>query len=213
VVLLNGADSVQTVALEPGLSRFSGAQAPRLQRILDDGDGRAPLQINSGAWQTASISSGEWKSSGPFFHAFGYSAHKLTAGSGVVSWPVTIDQTDTYTVSVWYPASPDAATWTANASYALIVNGTMILSKTLDQRTQGDAWHVIGSAQIPAGARVAVQLTCTAICVADAVYVASASRYNDGAAVRSVTLQPFDAIVLRRDARGTRAYYLPVTTR
>lgn len=213
VVLLNGADSVQTVALEPGLSRFNGAQAPRLQRIHDDGDGRAPLQINSGAWQTASISSGEWKSSGPFFHAFGYSAHKLTAGAGAVSWPVAIDQTDTYTVSVWYPAAPDAATWTANASYALIVNGTMILSKTLDQRTQGDAWHVIGSAHIPAGARVAVRLTCTAMCVADAVYVASASRYNDGAAVRSITLQPFDAIVLRRDARGTRAYYLPVTTR
>ena len=35
-------------------------------------------------------------------------------------------------------------------------------------------------------------------CIADAVRVESAARYNDGSAADNVTLQPMDAIVLRR---------------
>jgi hypothetical protein len=36
------------------------------------------------------------------------------------------------------------------------------------------------------------------VLVADALHVYSAERYNDGQAVRQVTLEPMDGIILRR---------------
>jgi hypothetical protein len=38
-------------------------------------------------------------------------------------------------------------------------------------------------------------------CAADALYLRSAARYNDGTPAREITLQPLDAIVLQRDEK------------
>ena len=65
-------------------------------------------------------------------------------------------------------------------------------------------WLVAAEAQLAPGATLLVE--CPAgggDCIADAVLVESAARYNDGAAVAQVTLQPMDAIVLRRTAGCT----------
>jgi hypothetical protein len=45
---------------------------------------------------------------------------------------------------------------------------------------------------------VVVEVRCTGTCVADALYLWSRGRYNDGSPARAVTLGPFDGIVLRR---------------
>ncbi len=203
-VLVNGTDQVQTVDVGNGLRRFAGAQAPRDQRILDDG---VAFATPSGIWSTVTLDSGEWKASGPFFHSFGTTAHQLTSGSGEARWTIPITATDTYTLSVWYPAATEAGSWTTSATYNLLVNGSPVATRTLNQRTAGDTWQTIGSAPLAAGASVVLRLTCAAPCVADAVYVESAARYNDGSPATTVTLQPYDAIVLVRDL--TRRVYLP----
>jgi hypothetical protein len=205
-VLLNGTDRPQTINLGTGLRRFSGAQAPRVQTILDD---TGAFSTTTGTWSTVTLDSGEWKASGPYYHAFGATAHRLTSGTGEARWGVPISATDTYTVSVWYPAAPEASGWTTSAKYDLVVNGTVVASKTLSQRAAGDTWQAIGGAAIPAGADVQLRLTCSGPCVADAVYLTSAGRYNDGAAVTTLTLQPYDAILLRRDLTSlTQRVYL-----
>jgi len=213
-VLLNGTNTTQTVALGSGYRRFIGGQAPRLQRIIDDD---APdVNLTSGRWTSETVDSGLWKAAGPFYHAFGTSLHTLDSGVGELRWPLPIDAADTYTVSVWLPAAPAAASWTQAAHYDVLVNDRPVLTQTLSQRTNGDAWQVIGSVPIPAGASAALRLTCSAPCAADAVYLESAGRYNDGAPVRSVTLAPYDAIVLVRAGPPGGATYrthLPVVRR
>jgi hypothetical protein len=54
-------------------------------------------------------------------------------------------------------------------------------------------------------------------CVADALHIQSEERYNDGAVVEKVTLQPMDGIILQRQKEvGPRSYpyllYLPAIT-
>ncbi|MBL8095775.1 MAG: carbohydrate binding domain-containing protein [Anaerolineales bacterium] len=203
-VLVNGTAQAQTIAVGGGLRRFTSAQAPRDQRILDDAAG---FTTPVGSWSATTLDSGEWKASGPFFHSFGTTAHRLASGAGEAVWTIPVAATDTYTVSVWYPAAPEAGTWTTAATYDLLVNGSPVATRTLNQRTAGDTWQTIGSASLSAGASVTLRLTCTGPCVADAVYVESAARYNDGTVASTITLQPFDAIVLVRDL--TRRVYLP----
>lgn len=208
VVLVNGTAQPQTLSVGSGLRRFTGSQAPRDQRILDDGAG---FTTATGTWSVVTLDSGEWKASGPFFHSFGTTAHKLSAGSGEARWTIPIAASDAYTISVWYPAAPEASAWTTAATYDLLVNGSPVATRTLNQRLNGDTWQVIGTATLSAGSTVSLRLTCSAPCVADAVYVESAARYNDGSAATTITLQPFDAIVLVRDLPNR--LYMPVMRR
>lgn len=73
----------------------------------------------------------------------------------------------------------------------------MVASATLDQRSGGDEWHLIGEAGLEPDAFV--RMTCDgAPCIADALHVRSKGRYNDGLPVSQVTLQPMDGIILAR---------------
>lgn len=48
-------------------------------------------------------------------------------------------------------------------------------------------------------------------CVADALHIRSAKRYNNGAPAERVTLQPLDGIILQRtQAPAHRFVYLPL---
>lgn len=195
-VLLNATDEPQTIAMGAGYKRFAGGQAPRAQAIVDDGGDR--FSVIMGTWIACAMDSGEWEAAGPYYHSFGDSAHWIASGAGEARWTLPVDGGDTYTVSVWYPAAPESSSWTSSARYDLLVNGVPVTGRTLSQRTGGDSWHSVGSVTVGPGASLQLRLTCTAgRCVADAVYVESASRYNDGAAATAVTLQPFDAILLR----------------
>jgi hypothetical protein len=190
VVLLNASDSPQTIALEPGLRRFTGTQAARYQIISDD-DGSA-MEFN-GDWQVV-VLDGAGNAAG-FANDWGAGAH---VGTGEVIWDLNIPEADVYSLAVWLPAAPDAANWNEDARYEIISDGAVVLTSALDQRAAGDTFEPLGTVSLAPGAFV--RLLCTdAPCVADALYAESEARYHDGSPVSSITLAPLDGILLGRD--------------
>lgn len=190
-VIVNGTAELQTVTVGAGFRRFEGDQAPMTQRIFDDADAGF---TTSGSWSATHLDSGEWTATGPFFHDWG---DTLQTGTGTSTWNLDLPTDDTYTISAWWPAGPDASGWNAAVRYDIVSNGAVVATEIFDQRSSGDTWHTIGSVPLSAGATTEVRMTCSgAPCAADAVYVESAGRFNDGSGASSVTLDPFDAILL-----------------
>jgi hypothetical protein len=209
LVLLNGAKSVQTVPLGYGYRRLVGDQAPRFETLLDDsGSG---FSIPTGTWITPTFDSGEWTATGPFYHNWGTGVHKLNSAQGEARWSLPISTTDVYTITAWWPAAPEVSTWNQNAIYEVIANGQVVASATLSQTT-GDEWHLIGAVSLSPSTNAYVRLRCQgAPCIADALYLRSRARYNDGSLASTVTLQPLDGIVLQR--AGRYPIYLPIVMR
>jgi hypothetical protein len=207
LVLLNGTKAPQTVSLGSGYRRLVGDQAPHFETLLDDAG--TVFTITSGTWLTATLDSGEWKASGPFYHDWGESVHKLNSAQGQARWTLPISTTDVYTITAWWPAAPEASTWNQNAIYQVVANGQVVVSTTLNQTTGGDEWHLIGAVSLSPSDNAYVRLTCQgAPCVADALYLRSRARYNDGSPAQTVTLQSLDGIVLQ--CEGRNRVYLPL---
>jgi hypothetical protein len=105
----------------------------------------------------------------------------------------------TYTLAAWWPAAPGAAAWAAQARYEVVSGGVTVAVTNLDQRIDGDRWHTIATVALAATNQTLVRLSAAeGACVADAVHLQSAARYNDGQPAPRVRLQPMDGIVLRR---------------
>ncbi|MBI5566880.1 MAG: carbohydrate binding domain-containing protein, partial [Chloroflexi bacterium] len=208
LVLLNGTHSQQTIALDPGYQRLIGDQAPRFETLIDDTSSGFSTPI--GAWLTPTFDSGEWTAFGPFYHNWGRGVHKSQGSAQVEArWTLPISTTDVYTITVWWPAAPEASTWNPNAIYEVVANGQVVSSITLNQTTGGDEWHTIGIVSLSPSSNAYVRLRCQgAPCIADALYVRSRARYNDGSLAMTVTLQPLDGIVLQRV--GSHWLYLPI---
>ncbi|MFN8595742.1 MAG: carbohydrate binding domain-containing protein, partial [Anaerolineae bacterium] len=211
LVLLNGTHSPQTIALGSGYRRLVGDQAPRFEALLDDaGSG---FSVPTGTWLTPTFDSGEWTALGPFYHNWGSGVHKSQGSAPVEArWSLPISTTDMYTITAWWPAAPEATTWNQSAIYEVVANGQVVASATLNQTTGGDEWHTIGVVSLSPLAKAYVRLRCQgAPCIADAIYLRSWARYNDGSLAPSVTLQPLDGIVLQRE--GRYRVYLPIVWR
>ncbi|GAB4458832.1 MAG: hypothetical protein Kow00120_27220 [Anaerolineae bacterium] len=195
VVLLNGSRAPQRVEVGPGYRRLQGEQAPRYQYILDDGDAAFSVE---GDWREVTYDSGLWEASPPFYHDWGAACHEAVAGQA--RWDLWIPDEDTYTIDAWWPAAPASGTWSANVVYEVVAGGQVVASATLDQRTGGDEWHLVAQVRLAPGDGAYVRLICQggAPCIADALHVRSAARYNDGAPAAVVTLQPMDGIILER---------------
>ena len=208
LVLLNGTKSAQAITLGRGYRRLVGQQAPRFETLLDDSG--SDFSVSAGTWITATLDSGEWTATGPFYHAWGTSAHKSQGGAqSEARWALPISATDVYTITAWWPAAPEASTWNQSAIYEVIANGQVAASATLSQTTGGDEWHLIGAVPLSPSANAYVRLRCQGVpCIADALYLQSRARYNDGSLASTVTLQPLDGIVLQR--AGNHWVYLPV---
>lgn len=207
LVVLNGTRTVQTVSPGNGYQRLVGQQAPRFEMLLDDSS--SIFSTTVGTWITATLDSGEWKAAGPFYHSWGTSLHKLNSAQGEARWSLPISATDVYTLTAWWPAAPEASTWNQNAVYEVVAKGQVAVSATLNQKTGGDEWHQIAVVSLSPSDNAYVRVKCAgAPCVADALYLRSRTRYNDGSLATTVTLQPLDGIVLQR-AWGNRVY-LPV---
>jgi hypothetical protein len=198
LVLLNATNQQQTIQVGSGFRRLTGQQAALYEYIVDDAQ---PGFTGGSSWATQTFDSGDWTARPPFYHAWGRTAH---LGTGTAEWDLCIPVADTYTITTWYPAAPQASAWNSAVRYEIIAaNGTIVATATLDQRTNGDQWHTIGTIMLTPGARV--RMTCSgAACAADAFHVRSAARYNNGASVTSVTLQPMDGIILARGQGTTR---------
>jgi hypothetical protein len=213
VVLLNGTPTPQTVTLGSGFKRYSGTQAPLYQYIVDDSDSAF---TSTGSWKTVVYDTGAYSGAGssadlppepqnqngPFYHCWKGSCHKLNTGGGEAQWNLNLPADGRYTIQIWLPAAPGAATWTKKAIYELVAGGKVVATATIDQTSAaaGDAWQMVATANLRSGDSpfLRVRNGGSGALIADAVYVTSAALYNDGAAAPQVTLGGFDAILLER---------------
>lgn len=208
-VLLNGTLQPQTVTLGPGFRRLRGEQAPLYEFILDDSE--PGFSVLSGHWSQKTYDSGEWKASGPFYHAWKTKLHEMISSSGEVRWTLPIQASDVYTITAWWPAAPAANGWNAQARFEVVQDGQVLAATSLNQRQGGDEWHLVARVALDPAKSPYVRLVCSgAPCVADALHIRSAARYNNGQAVTSITLAPLDGIVLQRD---NPRLYLPLLLR
>ncbi|MFZ6028747.1 MAG: LamG-like jellyroll fold domain-containing protein [Chloroflexota bacterium] len=207
-VLLNGTEETQTIRIESGYHRLTGTQAPLDEFILDDSS--EAFTITAGTWSEQTYDSGEWKASGPFYHAWQTKLHEIDSTSGEARWALPVQAADVYTITAWWPAAPAAGGWAANARFEVVAGAEVLASLTVDQRQGGDTWHPVAVVALDPAQQPYVRLVCSgaAPCVADALHVRSAARYNNGRPVTSVTLAPLDGIVLARRAGGQ--VYLPL---
>ncbi len=197
VVLLNATRQPRDVSLGSSLRRLTGSQAPMYEMILDDQD--AGFSV-TGTWTNTVYDSGLWRAAGPFYHSWAGSLHERTGASGEARWQLPIAADDTYTISAWWPAAPQATNWTSQATYEVVAGGTALATTNLDQSALGDQWHDIATVQLQATNPAYIRLTSSSgVCVADALHVRSASHFNNGQPAATVGLQPMDGIILARD--------------
>jgi hypothetical protein len=197
IVLLNGTREVRDVTLGPGFHRLIGDQAPMIERIIDDTDSTFGV---TGGWTNAAYDSGEWKAAGPFYHSWAGSLHERTDATAAAQWELPVEIDDTYTISAWWPAAPSATNWTHQARYEVVAGGAVVASTNLDQALAGDQWHTLATVRLSPANGASVRLTAPpGACVADALYVRSASRYNNGQPADRVRLHPMDGIILARE--------------
>jgi len=201
-VVLNGTPKQQTIPLEGGFRKFIGSQAPLWQYIVDDGDKGF---VADASWQTVTYDTGltgTGSPNPPYYHAWNHTAHVQNGSSAAAQWPLNIPADGQYTLQVWLPAAPASSTWTKNAIYEVISNGTVLATSTLDQTVAvaGDAWHTVATVSLSAADSpiLRVHNAGSGSLVADAVYVVSAALLNDGSVVNTVTLGPYDGILLQR---------------
>ncbi|MGO8837117.1 MAG: LamG-like jellyroll fold domain-containing protein [Limisphaerales bacterium] len=196
-VLLNATRQVQNVSVGSGFHRLTGSQAPMYEWIIDDLD---PAFSTIGTWTNVVYDSGYETVVGPYYHSWAGSSHPELAPGGEANWQLAIPADDTYTISAWWPAAPQASNWTSQASFQVVSGGIVVASTNADQTTSGDQWHDLANVQLFATNATYVRLTAPqGICVADALHVFSQSRYNNGQPAATVRLQPMDGIILQRD--------------
>ncbi|MGC8792138.1 MAG: LamG-like jellyroll fold domain-containing protein [Bryobacteraceae bacterium] len=198
VVLLNATPQPQRIRLEPGLRRLRGEQAPRYEYIVDDaGEG---FRVTGTARATV-FDSGEWKSTGPYYHDWGPGCHILEGQDSVAEWELQLRADDVYSIYTWWPAAPEAARWTSKAVFEILAGGQVLASVTLDQTSSGDQWNLIATLPLARADRPVVRLRNAGEgpAIADALLVRSAARYNDGSPALEVELEPMDGILLARN--------------
>lgn len=202
-VLLNASRQRQQIRLGLGYRRLKGTQAARFEYIVDDAD--AAFQAASD-WRATQYDSGIWKASGPYYHQWGAGCHQCDGSCGLAAWDLGLQADDTYTVAAWWAAAPGASAWSKSVVFELVSLGKVVASATVDQSTGGDQWHTLFTVPLKAaaGASVRIRNQGSGPAIADALWVRSASRYNDGEAAPAITLEPLDGIVLQRDPRPPR---------
>ena len=196
LVLLNPNWKTWKITAGTGWRRLKGSQAPRWEFMADDSEPgfKAPKRA-----QVRAFDSGESTALGPFFHAWKGKVHLLPRRTSA-SWRLTIPGANVYSIDAWWPAAPAAKGWSRAARYEIWVKGKKVASKKFDQSIGGDIWHRVARVRLPAGKHTVVRLVCAGKrpCAADALYLRSKARYNDGSVAKTVVLAPMDAIVLRR---------------
>lgn len=207
LVLLNGSSERQEFSLGPGYRRLQGHQSPRYEFIVDD---KESAFSTTGNWTVVNYDSGELQTSGPFYHCWQKSCHQRSGSQGEARWNLKLQAANTYTITAWWPAGPQAHTWNKNVTYEVVAGGQVIASKTFDQRSGGDEWHLIAEVLLSPNKTNYVRMYCqgSAPCLADALHLRSQARYNDGSPAEKVTLQPLDGIILTRSKAA--AVYVPV---
>ena len=205
-VVLNGDTNPSTVQLPAGLRRLSGLQAPLWQYVVDDGS--SAFKALTGQWGVVDFDSGyngaqtpsqeEVRPANGYFHHWQFGASLAPAGSSA-AFNLSIPVSGVYNVSMWWPAAVPARSAWAQAMRVSISPGGV--STTVDLSSQGGDLFLLVAAEAQLEPSSTLVVECPAgggACVADAVLVESAARYNDGSAAAQVTLGAMDAVVLER---------------
>ena len=185
------------MSLGKGYSRIVGSQAPRWQYIKDDDDGEV---LYKGQWKATHYDTPEWKPDPPFYHDWGSSCRESADAGAYADYDLAVPEDGTYTVKVWFPEAPNRAKRTTAALYEIVSEGKVIASAKLDQTKSPDTWQTVATVTLRAGDKPQLRLRNEGVGIlyADAVYVESGARYNDGSEAKEVTLEPFDGILLKR---------------
>jgi uncharacterized protein (TIGR03437 family) len=189
------------VGFFPVRAAFPGLRAGRHPRLHF----RGLLKLHSryGLQGRCPPKGGPW----PYYHAWQGTVHQLDAASGTAQWSLNIPDDGQYTIQVWLPAAPNAATWAQNAIYEVVSGGQVIASVTLDQTKAAavDGLHLVATVNVTAAGTpfLRVHNGGSGSLIADAAYVTSAAMYNDGSAASQVTLAPMDGILLKRQQQAT----------
>jgi hypothetical protein len=215
-VVLNGDTVPRTVALPGGgaaFARLTGQQAPRWQYFVDDAS--AAFRATAGTWAVENFDSGyhgdttpsqeEVRPANGFYHHWAAGAHRAPApaggGDAVAVFDLGAPAAGVYNVSVWWPAAvPARAGWARAMTLTVSPGGA---ARTVDLSVQGGDEFFTVAADVSLDASSTLEVRCPAgggDCIADAVLVESAARYNDGSAAAEVTLPALDAILLARTA-------------
>jgi len=197
MVLLNGSQERQEITIGPGYWRLQGEQAPRYETILDDG--QAAFSTTD-TWTSVKYDSGELQTAGPFYHCWKETCHERSGSQGEARWDLEIQAADTYTITAWWPAVPQANTWNQAVTYEVVAGEQVVASMTFDQRLGGDEWHFVAEVHLSPENQNYVRMRCQggAPCIADALHLRSRARYNDGSPAAKIILQPLDGIILTR---------------
>jgi hypothetical protein len=199
LVLLNGTRRRQTIEVGDGFLHLKGEQAPKYQYILDDGENEG--FSTAGPWQEIELGTKEWHAIPPYYHAWNNRCHQLAGSAGEATWDLDLRGPGQYTIQAWWAAAPQAGNWTKQARYEVVAAGKVLAGATLDQNQAGDQWHtLVTGLRLTPQDKPYIRLTNGGggVLAADALHVFSAERYNDGEAVRQVTLEPMDGMILRR---------------
>ena len=159
-----------------------------------------------------------------FAHHWGVGAHQASTSGGAVSavFTLAVPEAGLYNIKLWWPGSDPAirAAWAETMLVTIVPSAPRSgaprsalssaappprspagpATSSLDLRSLGgDEWVVVASSvELESGSKLRVECPAgVGDCIADAVLVESVARWNDGSAATSVTLQAFDAIILR----------------
>jgi len=202
IVLLNATRKSQTITVGPGYTRLTGSQAARHEYILDDADTSV---FTGNGWTAAVYDSGMWQATGPYYHNWGQGCRQCSGTTCAgATWDLQLRQDDTYTISAWWPAATAASTWSRRVIFELVASGKVLASVTVDQTKDGDQWHTLFKVPLKVASKPVVRIRngSSGLAIADALWVRSAGRYNDGSAATTVTLEPMDGIVLERATKN-----------
>ena len=197
VVIVNGTRGPITVELGPGYEHFVGQQAARDEFIVDDDD--AEFVAGSG-WKTAQFDTGQWKTTGPYYHHWGAACHVLDGSASSAQWDLRIPADGTYTIEAWWAAAPEQPAWTRQAVYDVVAGSTVLATGTLDQTQTGDQWRAVATVALKAADHpiLRVRNGGSGRLVADGIHLFSRERLNDGAPVTTVRVPAMDGVLLHR---------------
>ena len=205
-VLCNATHKRQFVTLGGTFRKLKGTQAPLARIIVDDSDADTETFFKIGGWAGHDAGYDEWGST--YHHAL-TTADPTTFHSRAV-WRPEITYSGPYTIYAWLAPHEQC---TATITYTISHFGG-ITKVAVNPVVTAPTWTSLGVYTLSVGAGHCVTLsnyTTSTWVVADALKFESLARYNDGAQVTSVLLEPRDGIILLKEPPFK--VYCPVVAR
>lgn len=198
LAVINTTREAQAVPLPGTYCKLNANQAPLFQTRVDDDEALA-----SEGWRVDPASNDQ----------FGRTVYRTVGGTpATVTYRPNLVYEEAYHVLAWV-APESALSRSVSVAISHAAGETVV---TLDQSTGEPGWRDLGGYLFPEGRTASAVLSATGEgdVVADAFKWVSVARYNDGARISEITLQPQDGIILLTDCpdepEQRHFHYLPL---